>query len=61
MYSCRAQKIREKKLSPPAYVPDGRSSIRGSTVTDDGSLFLAGLLRQNEAWQGRDKKHRRAS
>jgi len=62
MYSCRAQKVREKRLTPPAYVPEVRSGIRGDTVTDDGTLFLAGLLRQSEAsWHGRNKKHRRAS
>ena len=54
MFSCRANKVREKRLTPPAYVAAKRSTAR--TVTDDGTLFLAGLLRQNEAWQVREKK-----
>ena len=56
MFSCRENKVREKRLTPPAYVPS--TPRTGRTVTDDGTLFLAGLLRESENWAARPGKTR---
>ena len=57
MFSSSANKIREKRLTPPVFVSS--TTRKGHTVTDDNVLFLAGQLRQAEAWQQRERKRRR--
>lgn len=59
MFSSSANKIREKRLTPSAYVASKPYAASFPTITDDNVLFLAGQLRQAEAWQKRERKLRR--
>lgn len=61
MFSSSANKIREKRLTPSPFVSSSPNAKMGHTITDDNVLFLAGQLRQAEAWQQRERKLRRKS
>ena len=56
MFTSSANKIREKRLTPSAFVSSSPTARMGHTITDDNVLFLAGQLRQAESWQQRERK-----
>ncbi len=56
MFSTSANKIREKRLTPSPFVSSSPTARMGHTITDDNVLFLAGQLRQAEAWQQHKRK-----